>query len=89
MVVASPDEDALRLKMAGLILLAAGFVVGAAVRDAVGDGSRLLSGPPRDVASFLLGQAFGALLMAIGLIFLLAGLKGVPLRTSARARRGA
>ena len=84
----SPARNALRLKMAGLILTLAGFV---ALR-CLPTRSRISKSPwPLRRATIFIAGAWlvAAHLFAVGLIVLLAGLKDVPLLTSARARRGA
>ncbi len=82
-------QEFLRLKMAGLVLLALGFVAAAAIGESVGDGGQLLAAPLRQMARLGAAWMGAAYLLSIGLIVLLAGLHGVPLLTSARARRGA
>jgi len=85
----SSAKDSLRLKMAGLILIVVGFTGFGLTGDALGDGSRLLTGPPAYIAQIAGAWLVAAHVAAFGLIVLLAGLKNVPLLTSANARRGA
>ncbi|MEO8442769.1 MAG: TM2 domain-containing protein [Betaproteobacteria bacterium] len=87
--MSSPVKDALRLKMGGLILLVAGFAGFGFIGDAIGDGSKLLTGTPAFIAQIAGAWLIAAHVAAFGLIVLLAGLKNVPLLTSAAARRGA
>ena len=85
----SSAKDALRLKMAGLILIVISIACFAVIGDAVGDGSKFLTGTAAYVAQMAGAWLVAAHVAAIGLILLLGGLKNVPLRTSAKARRGA
>ena len=85
----SSAKDALRLKMAGLILIVVGLTGFGLTGDAMGDGSKSPNRPAglyrTDAGAWLVA----AHVAAFGLIVLLAGLKNVPLLTSANARRGA
>jgi TM2 domain-containing membrane protein YozV len=83
------DRETLRLKMAGLAIIALGAACFAAVGNAVGDGSVFLSDKPAEVVQIAGAWLAGALIIAIGFIVLLAGLKNVRLLSSATARRGA
>jgi hypothetical protein len=85
----SPAEDALRLKMAGLVFILGGFVAFAVLGDRMEDIERLMTATPRDFVFLATAWLVAAHLLAFGLVVLLAGLKNVPLLTSARARRGA
>lgn len=85
----SPAKSARRLKMAGLMLMVVCVVGFAVLREAVGDDSKLLTGTPRYIALIAGARMVLAHVFALGLIVLLAGLKDVPLLTSASARRGA
>jgi TM2 domain len=85
----SPAKDALRLKMAGLILILAGLVALALLGDKIANLERAVAAAPRDYAFIAGAWLVAAHLFAVGLIVLLAGLKDVPLLTSAHARRGA
>ncbi|MCY7308695.1 MAG: TM2 domain-containing protein [Rhodoferax sp.] len=87
--MSSPAQDALRLKMGGLILMVAGVAGCGFIGEAVGDGSKLLTGTPVSIAQIAGAWLIAAHVAAFGLIVLLAGLKSVPLLTSAAARRGA
>ena len=84
----SPAKNALRLKMAGLIFTLAGLVAFAAIGE-MGDFEKPVAAAPRNYVFIAGAWLIAAHLVAIGLIVLLAGLKDVPLLTSARARRGA
>ena len=85
----STANDAQRLKIAGLILMALGLVAMGVIGEWIDDGRKLLSGETYYLV--LVGGAWiiAAYFFAIGMIVLLAGLKNVPLLTSTRARRGA
>lgn len=85
----SPAKDALRLKMAGLLFMGLGFVAFAVLGETMGDIETLVAAALRDYVFFAGAWLVAAHVFAIGLIVLLAGLKNVPLLTSARARRGA
>jgi TM2 domain-containing membrane protein YozV len=85
----SPAEDSRRLKMAGLAFMLLGFIACGLIGDTIGDGSKLLNNTPRYIAFIAGAWLISAYLLAVGLIVLLAGLKNVPLLTSARARLGA
>jgi TM2 domain-containing membrane protein YozV len=85
----SPAKNALRLKMAGLILTLAGFVAVMMLGEKIGDLEKPLAAAPRDYVFIAGAWLVAAHFIAAGLIVLLAGLKNVPLLTSARARRGA
>jgi TM2 domain-containing membrane protein YozV len=85
----SPAKDARRLKMAGLIFIVLGAAGFAVIGNAVGDGSKLFTGTPPYISLVAGAWVVVAHVAAIGLIVLLAGLKNVPLLTSAQARRGA
>ncbi len=89
LAINSPAKDARRLKMAGLMFMVLGAAGFAVIGNAVGDGSKLLTGTPRYIALVAGAWLVVAHVVAIGLIVLLAGLKNVPLLTSAPARRGA
>ena len=84
----SPAKNALRLKMAGLIFTFAGLVACMAIGD-MGDFEKPVAAAPRNYVFIAGAWLVAAHLVAVGLIVLLAGLKDVPLLTSARARRGA
>ena len=84
----SPAKNALRLKMAGLIFTFAGLVACMAIGD-MGDFEKPVAAAPRNYVFIVGAWLVAAHLFAVGLIVLLAGLKDVPLLTSARARRGA
>ena len=84
----SPAKNALRLKMAGLILTFAGLVAFVAIGE-MGDFEKPVAAAPRNYVFIAGAWLIAAQLVAIGLIVLLAGLKDVPLLTSSRARRGA
>ena len=84
----SPAKNALRLKMAGLIFTFAGLVACMAIGE-MGDFEKPVAAAPRDYVFIAGAWLVAAHLFAVGLIVLLAGLKDVPLLTSARARRGA
>src|SRR5882762_4207445 len=85
----SPAKNALRLKMAGLIFTLAGFAAFPLLGDRMGDLEAAAGAAPRDYVFIAGAWLIAAHLFAAGLIILLAGLKDVPLLTSARARRGA
>jgi len=85
----SPAKNALRLKMAGLTLTLAGFVAFAALGDKMENFEKPAAAALRDYVFIAGAWLIAAHLFAVGLIVLLAGLKDVPLLTSARARRGA
>lgn len=87
--MSAPTKDALRLKMTGLILVALGAAGLAAIGAALHDGSELLTGTPAYIAQVAAVWLIAAHIAAFGFIVLLAGLKNVPLLTSANARRGA
>jgi TM2 domain-containing membrane protein YozV len=87
--MSSPAKDALRLKMAGLLFIVFGFVVVGVFGEKMGDIEWLLAATPGDFAFSAGAWLVAAHLFSFGLIILLAGLKNVPLLTSARARRGA
>jgi phosphate/sulfate permease len=87
--MSSTDENALRLKMAGLILTLAGFVGFMVLGDRMDSLEEPVAAAPRSYALIAGAWLVAAHLFAAGLIVLLAGLKGVPLLTSAHARRGA
>jgi TM2 domain-containing membrane protein YozV len=74
--------------MAGLILTVAGMAGFGVIGDAVGDGSKFFTGTEVYILQVAGAWLIAAHVAAIGLILLLAGLKDVPLRTSATARRG-
>ena len=82
-------RNALRLKMGGLILTLAGFVALALLAAEMEDFAKSVAAAPRDYLFIAGAWLVAAHLFAVGLIVLLAGLKNVPLLTSARARRGA
>ena len=82
-------RNALRLKMGGLILTLAGFVALAVLAAEIEDFGKSVAAAPRDYLFIAGAWLVAAHLFAVGLIVLLAGLKNVPLLTSARARRGA
>src|SRR5580765_2591545 len=84
----TPAKNALRLKMAGLIFTFAGLVACMAIGD-MGDFEKPVAAAPRNYVFIVGAWLVAAHLFAVGLIVLLAGLKDVPLLTSARARRGA
>jgi TM2 domain-containing membrane protein YozV len=84
-----PATDSRRLKMAGLIFMVLGAAGFAVIGNEVVDGSKLLTGTPRYIALVAGAWLIVAHVVALGLIVLLAGLKNVPLLTSAQARRGA
>jgi len=84
----SPAKNALRLKMAGLIFTFVGVVAFTAIGE-MGDFEKPVAAAPRNYVFIAGAWLIAAQLVAIGLIVLLAGLKDVPLLTSARARRGA
>ncbi|HTE16052.1 MAG TPA: TM2 domain-containing protein [Burkholderiales bacterium] len=84
-----PVKDALRLKMAGLFFMVLGFVGFAVLGEKMGDIEKLMAAAARDYVYFAGVWLVAAHVFASGLIVLLAGLKNVPLLTSARARRGA
>ena len=84
-----PAKNALRLKIAGLILTLAGFVAIAVLGDKMEDFEKPVGAAPRHYVFIAGAWLIAAHLIAVGLIVLLAGLKDVPLLTSARARRGA
>ncbi len=85
----SPAKDALKLKMTGLLLVALGFVGFSVFSEKMEGIETLLAAAERE-GLFLAGAwLLAAHLFAFGLIVLLAGLKNVPLLTSARAQRGA
>jgi hypothetical protein len=85
----SPAKNALRLKMAGLIFGWTGLVAVMVLGDKMGDFEKPLAAAPRDYVFIAGAWLVAAHFVAVGLIVLLAGLKDVPLLTSARARRGA
>ena len=85
----SLTRNALRLKIGGLILTFAGFVALAVLGAEIGDFEKPAAAAPRDYLFIAGAWLVAAHLFAVGLIVLLAGLKNVPLLTSARARRGA
>ena len=85
----SSSRNAQRLKMGGLILTLAGFVALAVLGAEIGDFEKPAAAAPRDYLFIAGAWLVAAHLFAVGLIVLLAGLKNVPLLTSARARRGA
>ena len=85
----SSARNALRLKMGGLILTLAGFVALALLAAEIEDFEKPVAAAPRDYLFIAGAWLVAAHLFAVGLIVLLAGLKNVPLLTSARARRGA
>ena len=85
----SSARNALRLKMGGLILTLAGFVALALLAAEIEDFEKSVAAAPRDYLFLAGAWLVAAHLFAAGLIVLLAGLKNVPLLTSARARRGA
>ena len=85
----SPAKNALRLKMAGLIFTLAGFIAVMALGDKMEGLEKPVAAAPRDYVFIAGAWLVAAHLIAAGLIVLLAGLKNVPLLTSARARRGA
>ena len=87
--MSSPAKNPLRLKMAGLILVLAGFAAFPVLGDKLGDLEESAAAAPRDYVFIAGAWLIAAHLFAAGLIVLLAGLKDVPLLTSARARRGA
>ena len=82
-------KNALRLKMAGLMITLAGFAAFPVLGDHLGDLEEPLAAAPRDYVFIAGAWLIAAHVFAAGLIVLLAGLKDVPLLTSARARRGA
>ena len=85
----STAKNALRLKMAGLVFTSAGIVALKVPEYMLGEIERLVAAAPRDYVFVAGAWLVAAHLVAFGLIILLAGLKNVPLLTSARARRGA
>jgi TM2 domain-containing membrane protein YozV len=85
----SPAKNALRLKMAGLIITLAGFVAFMVLGDETGNLEKSVAAAPGDYVFVAGAWLVAAHLFASGLIILLAGLRNVPLLTSARARRGA
>src|SRR4051812_11283295 len=85
----SSAKDSLRLKLSGQVFIVIGIAGFAVIGGAVGDGTRLLTGPPAYIAQVAAAWLVTAHVAAIGLILLLAGLKNVPLLTSAKSRRGA
>src|SRR6266487_4634710 len=84
----SPPKNALRLKMAGLVFILASLGV-LTQFDKMVDFEKPVAAAPRDYVFVAGAWLVAAHLLAVGLIILLAGLKDVPLLTSARARRGA
>src|SRR5438552_15113427 len=86
--MSSPAKNALRLKMAGLMLVLAGFAAFPVIGDQMGDFEEPAAAAPRDYVFIAGAWLIAAHVFAAGLIVLLAGLKDVPLLTSARARRG-
>jgi TM2 domain-containing membrane protein YozV len=89
MAINSSAVDARRLKMTGLVVMALGAAGFAILGDAMGDGSKLFTATPPYVSMVAVAWVVVAHVAAGGLIVLLAGLKAVPLLTSAKARRGA
>jgi len=87
--MSTTGRNALRLKMAGLILTLAGFVGFMVLGDRVDSLEKPVAAAPRDFALIAGAWLVAAHLFAAGLIVLLAGLKDVPLLTSPHARRGA
>jgi len=81
-------KNALRLKMAGLVFILAGFVTLTQLDNMV-DFEKPVAAAPRDYVFVAGAWLVAAYLIAVGLIILLAGLNNVPLLTSARALRGA
>jgi TM2 domain len=84
----SPPKNALRLNMAGLVFILASLGV-LTQFDKMVDFEKPVAAAPRDYVFVAGAWLVAAHLLAVGLIILLAGLKDVPLLTSARARRGA
>ena len=78
---------ALRLKIAGLVFIVASFITFAQLDNV--DFDTPVAAAPLDYVFAASAWLVAAHLLAVGLIIFLAGLKDVPLLTSARARRGA
>ena len=87
--MSTPAKNALRLKMAGLVITAAGFAAFPVLGDRMNDFEEPAAAAAGHFVLIAGAWLIAAHLFAAGLIVLLAGLKEVPLLTSARARRGA
>jgi hypothetical protein len=85
---AMKTKNAVRLKMTGLVFIVASFVAFAQLDNMV-NFDKPAAAAPLDYVFAASAWLVAAHLLALGLIILLAGLKDVPLLTSARARRGA